>query len=205
MQVDIVIADDHPVFRDGMRRLIQRFSPGASVREAATFAQAVALAEARAPQMFILDLSFPGFAIDPGIAELREAFPLASVLVVSMSDDEQTIDRTLAAGADGFVSKTAHASQLSEAIRMVLDGEPVRIGSSVEDLTVEPETAAPTALTLRQQEVLKMLTRGMSNKEIARVLEISPFTVRIHVSLVFKALGVSTRAAAAASGRELGF
>lgn len=203
METEIVIADDHPVFRDGLRRLVQRTFSGANVREAGTFESVLSLAGETAPHLFVLDLHFPGFDVHDGIATLRRKCPTSSMLVVSMADDDATIDQVLAAGADGFVSKAVHPARMSEAFRMVLNGEMVRLATPGGDPDLDSEQKP--VLTLRQKEVLHLLTLGMSNKEIARMMGISPFTVRVHVTSVLRSLGVATRAAAAACGRELGY
>lgn len=205
MGTQILIADDHPVFRDGMRRLVQRTFLGATVREAATFDHVLAVIETMTPDLFVLDLFFPGFDIASGIATLRLKCPTSSLMIVSMTDNGATIDQVLAAGADGFVSKAVHPSRLSEGLRRVLEGEFVRLATSDGDFDIDHDQGEQLVLTSRQKEVLHMLTLGMSNKEMARAMGISPFTVRIHVTSVLRTLGVATRAAAAATGREMGF
>jgi len=202
---EILIADDHPLFRDGMRRLVQRTFPGATVREAATFDHVLAVIENTTPDLFVLDLHFPGFDVASGIATLRQKCPTSSLMFVSMTDDGATIDQVLAAGADGFISKAVRPNLLSEGLRRVLEGEFVRLATSDGDFDIDHDQGELPALTSRQKEVLHMLTRGMSNKEMARAMGISPFTVRIHVTSVLRTLGVATRAAAAATGREMGF
>lgn len=203
LYTEVVIADDHPVFRDGLRRLVQKTFPLSDVREAGTFEGVLLLAAKSAPNLFVLDLHFPGFDINVGIAILRRQCPTSSILVVSMADDDSTIDHVLAAGADGFVSKAVYPARMSEAFRMVLEGELVRLATPGAE--TQPDPVWRPVLTSRQKEVLHLLTLGMSNKEIARVMGISPFTVRVHVTSVLRTLGVTTRSAAAASGRELGY
>jgi DNA-binding NarL/FixJ family response regulator len=187
----IIVADDHPVFRDGLTTLLTRMLPDAEITSTDTFDDALALARSQddPPTMFILDLFFTRRSIKEALPALRREFASSSIVVVSMADDKITIDDVIACGVNGFINKAVHPEVLTEALAAVRDGEVV---------TRMPEAdfiAAPT-LTDRQSDVLRYIAEGKSNKEIAIVLGISPFTVRIHVSALFKTLGVTTRAAA---------
>ncbi|RCK44533.1 LuxR C-terminal-related transcriptional regulator [Thalassospira xiamenensis] len=196
----IIVADDHPLFREGLRRLVENAIVGSLVHESETYAEVCETAERFGPpSLFVLDLLFPGFDGAHSVQELRNRFPISPILIVSMMADDTVINTLLEAGANGFTSKAAPPAILENSLTKVMDGEIVICRES--DIPAWEVKTSPTpveALSPRQKEVLLYLRQGLSNKEIARALDISPFTVRIHVSALLKTLGVTTRAAAAA-------
>lgn len=187
----IIVADDHPVFRDGLTTLLTRMLPEAEITATDTFDDALAIARSKSepPSMFILDLFFTRRSIKDALPALRREFASSSIVVVSMADDKITIDDVLACGVNGFINKAVRPEVLTEALAAVREGDVVT-------RVPEPDLIETPSLTERQSEVLRHIAAGKSNKEIAIVLGISPFTVRIHVSALFRALGVTTRAAA---------
>jgi DNA-binding NarL/FixJ family response regulator len=196
-----IVADDHPIFCDGLAQTIARLMPELIVKQAATFDGVLAAAQAGpAPTLFLLDLNFPGMHPVSSIALLRQAYPGASIVIVSMSDDTKTIEAILRAGADGFISKATSPEAFAAALADVQAGGIVALQGPARLTMIEAIEADFPTLTPRQIEVLKLLVSGLSNKEIARTLNLSPFTIRMHVSGVLHELGVTTRAAAAAIG-----
>jgi DNA-binding NarL/FixJ family response regulator len=203
MPLRALIADDHELFRSGLKQLLQDALDAESVREAETLDQAIdILAQEGAGDLVLVDLHMPGMTGPEDLAALRDGFPDAKIAVVSAWDGRAEIIAALSAGVHGYIPKTLNANEIAAAIRSVLDGNifvPAALGRRD-----QPEARAPLArngdekLTARQREVLSELLKGRASKEIGRALDIAEGTVKIHLAAIYRALGVRTRAEAIA-------
>jgi DNA-binding NarL/FixJ family response regulator len=196
----VIVADDHPIFREGVTRLLGSAFAHAEIVEAGSVPEMLDAARSGAPpELFMLDLIFPGMDAQTTLPMLRAEFPRASLVVVSMVDDESTIRQIMDWGADGFIGKAVPSEGMLAAISGIRAGQFVVMASTKGG--VRPRGIE---LTPRQRDVLELLAEGKSNKEIGRSLAISPFTVRIHVSALLRLLNVETRTGVAAKARALG-
>ena len=218
----VVLADDHPLFREGVASLIGRTDDMALVGEVATGEEAVGLAEDLLPDVVLMDLKMPGMGGTEATRRIVDRSPHIGVIVLTMFEDDESVFAALKAGARGYVLKDADRGMLLEAIRAVARGEAL-LGPSVARRVLEqftqvsplaPESSGPyassvqpgsfEALTPRELEVLKLIARGLRNREIAGRLVISERTVGNHISNIFSKLQVADRAQAIVRARQAG-
>ncbi|MBI5618056.1 MAG: response regulator transcription factor [Gammaproteobacteria bacterium] len=199
----ILVIDDHPLYRDALTRLLPQIFEGARVLSAGDWASAARLLEAECGvALALLDLEMPGTHGRGALTALRADHPEIRVVIVSASESAAEARRCLAEGAQGFIPKSARTEVLAAALRLVCEG-----GVYVPPLLLEPPPAGPAcdeALTARELQILALLCDGLSNKAIARRLQIAEPTVRAHLSAVFRALGVVNRTQAARVARTRG-
>lgn len=198
----VLIADDHPLFREAIRDVVGRLFAAKgwelACLEATSFEEALALVgEAVDLDLILLDLYMPGTRDLSGLVALRAKVPATPIVVVSSLSDAETVRRAMMCGAAGFIPKSSSKEIMVNALQIVLAG-----GLYLpREILGEPGGAAPNGapggpLTPRQLAVLAELAEGKSNKEIARDLAISDLTVKAHVTAILRSLGVATRAQA---------
>lgn len=203
----IILADDHPLYRSGMKLLLEELFEDARVDEAGDAeALEALLSTSPKPDLILSDLLFPGFEYMRDLKRLRQTFSLCPIIAVSMLNDPVEVEQIMSLGVNGFISKSVPSGEMLDAIKKVMEGQ---IEVRISDMALLPDHGMPPKLRLeeltpRQVEILKLLRHGLSNKEIARELDLSPFTVRSHVSALMKNLGVSNRAAASAIAASYG-
>lgn len=205
----ILIADDHPLFRDALKQAIEGFEFPCAIHMAGSLAEArEVLGQAGDIDLVLLDLAMPGASGFSGLAQLRSEYPAIPAVVVSASEDPTTIRRCLDLGASGFIPKSSSGEAIRKGVLAVLKGDvwvPEGVNLDVED---DPETAdifkRIKSLTPQQNRVLGMLSEGLLNKQIAYELNVSEATVKAHVSAVLLKLGVDSRTQAVIIVNKIG-
>ena len=217
-EIRILVVDDHNLFRRGLTALLAA-EPGLSVvGEAADGGEALRRAQALQPDVILLDNHMPGVRGVDLLPQLREAAPQAQVLMLTVSEDEQDLADALRGGAQGYLLKTIDGADLAAALRRAMEGESVVSAEMMHKLVqafraasapapaAAPATADPglAALSPREQDILRGIARGASNKEIARELGIAETTVKIHVQHILRKLELSSRVQVAVWASERG-
>ena len=202
----VLIADDHPLVRDALKRTLLLVEPGAQVLEAADYAGALQLMQTESLQLALLDLHMPGMDRVDGLRRLRLLFPQLPMAVASGEDDPVVIRATLSAGAVGFLPKSESPELLQQALRLVLGGGTYLPAQALADLRhgAPPPRPDASGLTPRQLDVLRCLMRGQPNKLIARELGLTEGTVKIHIAAILRVLQARNRTEAVVVARDLG-
>ncbi|HEX5546901.1 MAG TPA: response regulator transcription factor, partial [Ktedonobacterales bacterium] len=207
----VLIADDHPIFRDGIRALLASVPDFEIAGEAATGEEAIAEAATLQPDVVLMDLQMPGIGGVEATRQILFASPHIRVLIVTMFEDDYSVFTAMRAGARGYIIKGANSSDMLRAIRAVGSGEAIfspAIAMRLMNFFAAPRPAIPAQafpeLSAREREILDLIAQGASNSDIASKLVLSPKTVRNHVSNIFSKLQVADRAQAIIRGREAG-
>lgn len=210
----ILVVDDHPLMAEAIKLALLALDRTAQIDSAASLSEAYATAErAPEPELVLFDLGLPDCAGLEGLQRFRQRFPALPVVVVSGTSDAASIVGALDLGAMGFIPKTSPPDVLIGAVRLVLSGgiyvpaEALKAGSGTPSdagVQLPGDRAVSPRLSPRQAQVLALLLKGLPNKLIARKLDISENTTKIHVSAVLHALGVSTRTQALIAAHQLG-
>lgn len=200
--IPILLIDDHALFRSGMRLILQSAIPYAEVLEASSLEQAVHDCT-EPPSLVLLDIQLNGVNGLDGLVLLQQRWPEVPVVMLSSDLDPATARAALLRGAVAYVSKAGTAEKIIHVIQQALAGQ-LPAAAQTNAHQGLPEADSKPRLTPRQCEVLDLLCEGLSNKLIARRLELSEFTVRGHVQSVFVQLHVSSRATATAKARRIG-
>lgn len=206
--MNIVIADDHALFRSGVRQLLGQEFPEAGFTEAGTLDEMLSATPLEAaPDLFIVDLNMPGVDGVDSIAALIDVYPRSKIVILSASEERREIGAALAAGLDGYIPKCLNAGEIIAAIKNVLGGSTyiplsvTRRYAFAHRKEGAPERVEDLELTERQRHVLEELLLGKTSKEIGRALDITESTVKIHLAALYRMLGVKSRSEAIAKFR----
>lgn len=196
--IRVLVADDHSVVRQGIRHVLEGAEEFAIVAEAENGNEVAELVAQSKPDVVVLDISMPGLSGIEVTAVLRKRFPKCRVLILSMYDNQEYVLEAVRSGAHGYLLKDTAADDLATAIRSIHSGEafyspPIaaKLAAAVKgDFSDKDDTGELASLTTREREVLRGIARGLTNKDIATQLGISPRTVETHRESLMRKLGI---------------
>jgi DNA-binding NarL/FixJ family response regulator len=198
--IRVIVADDHPLIRTGVRLSLSAEEDIEVVGEAATGDAATALCKESSPDVVLLDLSMPGPGPEALLTMFKEECPDMKIIVLSASDDDAHVRSLINAGINGYVLKDEASEMIADAIRTVVKGATWFSRSVMQTFMSPPpankESSPLTELTGREQEILQEIARGQSNAQIALALHLAEQTVRNYTSRIYEKLGISSRAEA---------
>jgi NarL family two-component system response regulator LiaR len=210
-KIKVLLAEDHVIVREGTREFVQREPDMEIVGEAGDGEEAVTLAKKLKPDVVVMDIAMPKLNGIEATKQIKALLPSTAVLILTAYDYDQYIFALLEAGAAGYLLKGVQVREVIDAIRAVYAGESVLhpvVARRVIDRMVSPtrnETQVAEPLSEREMEVLKLAATGISNKEIAQQLFLSPRTVQVHLGNIFNKLGVASRTEAILYGLKRGW
>ncbi|RJX65414.1 DNA-binding response regulator [Vibrio sinensis] len=191
----IIIADDHPLFRNALFQSVHMAISGANLLEADSLdALLTLLSKENEPDLLLLDLKMPGANGMSGLIQLRAEYPELPIVVISASEDSSVVTQVKSHGAFGFIPKSSDMRELISALNQVLEGEPFFPEGSITNNAACNDLAQKiSTLTPQQYKVLGMLSDGLLNKQIAYELNVSEATIKAHMTAIFRKLGVKNR------------
>ena len=199
----VLLADDHPLFRQALRAAISRAQPDLVIEEVGTLQAArAALSKGEDFALILLDLKMPDCGGFSGLLCLRSEYPQIPILVVSGSESPVTVSKTVALGAAGFIPKSSTVSEISEALEAVLAGD-IWTPASTPAAQVPQFVDTIASLSPAQLRILMALQRGLLNKQIAHEMGVTEATVKAHMTIMFRKLGVSNRTQALIAAQAL--
>ncbi len=203
--ITVMLVDDHPVVRAGLRGMLEAVPDIEVVCEAGSGDEAIALVRVHRPQLILMDLRMPGMDGVEATRAIRAELPDARVVVLTTYDGDGDIVRAVAVGAAGYLLKDASRDELAEAVRAARRGETVLAPAVAGRLLRQIRDPGPAALSAREVEVLAHVAAGRTNAEIGRALYISEATVKTPLVRIFTKLGVDDRTAAVTTAMARGF
>ena len=204
--IKVMIVDDHPIVRDGMKNMLLVFDDLEFAGEAENGKAALGCLNKSLPDVILMDIAMPEMGGIPATRAILESYPQVKIIMLTSYPEDELIQESLQAGAMGFLLKNSSIETLANAIRLVYAGQPV-LAPEVMKALIRIKTGPVklgTDLSQREQEVLALIVEGLSNEEIAERLVISPATARHHVSACIQKLGATNRAQASALAVKLG-
>jgi len=202
--IQLLIVDDHPVVRDGLRDMLSSQPDFEVVGEAANGLEAVAMTSRLQPQVVLTDLAMPQMDGVTAIGKIKEQHPDVQILVLTTYDSDSDVLPAIEAGAIGYLLKDTPREELYGAIRAAAQGKPLLTSSIAARLMERMRGPAVEALSSREIDVLKLVAKGAGNKEIADQLYITEATVKSHLIRIYGKLGVADRTAAVTKALEQG-
>ena len=204
----ILLVDDHPLFIEGMRSILQRLDEDVAIETSGSCEEALAQIEQSDDiDLLLLDLNLPGMSGLDSLQQLRHQLPATPIVMLSASEDRNKVLRAIELGAKGYIPKSSEPDIITTALQLVLSGGvylPMAVLEMVNSGQVKTGNADGQTLTPRQVEVLKLLAAGHSNKAIGNYLDMAENTVRVHVSAILRFLKVNNRTEAGVAAVQMG-
>ena len=204
MPISLLIVDDHPVVRDGLAAMLATEPDFEVIGAASSGTEAVRLAMRHSPQVALIDLELPPTNGIEAISNVLACSPQTRVLVFTAYKNDERVFGAVEAGAHGYLLKGTPRNQIFEAIRAIQAGQTAFDSEVAQVMARRGRSGKKDVLTERQQEIVQLLVRGLSNREMAQELQISERTVKYHLGAVFDRLGANNRTEAVAAAMDMG-